>query len=47
MIGDKGYLERMVSTHVDDFYLEGKKRFVDKVTEEIDKTLDVSKVESD
>ena len=37
----------MVSTHVDDFDLAGKKRFVDKVTEEIGKALDVSTVESD
>ena len=47
MIGDKGDLEGMVSTHVDDFDLAGKKRFVDKVTEEIGKALDVSTVESD
>ena len=46
MIGDKGDLEGMVSTHVDDFDLAGKKRFVDKVTEEIGKALDVSTVES-
>ena len=47
MIGDKVDLEGMVSTHVDDFDLAGKKRFVDKVTEEIGKALDVSTVESD
>ena len=47
MIGEKGDLEGMVSTHVDDFDLEGKKKFVDKVTEEISKALDVSIVESD
>ena len=47
MIGDKGDLEGMVSTHMDDFDLAGKTKFVDKVTEEIGKALDVSTVESD
>ena len=47
MINEKGELEGMVSTHVDDFDLAGKARFVDKVTEEIGKALDVSTVESD
>ena len=47
MINEKGDLEGMVSTHVDDFDLAGKARFVDKVTEEIGKALDVSTVESD
>ena len=37
----------MMSTHEDDFDLAGKKRFVDKVTEEIGKALDVSTVKSD
>ena len=32
MIGEKGDLEGMVSTHVDDFDLAGKKRFVDRIT---------------
>ena len=47
MIGDKGDLEGMMSTFVDNFDLAGKKRFVDKVTEEIGKALDVSTVEND
>ena len=46
MIGEKGDLEGMVSTHVDDFDLAGRKRFVNKITEEIGKALDVSTVES-
>ena len=46
-IDEKGDLEGMVSTHVDDFDLAGKKSFVDKVTGEISKALDVSTVESD
>ena len=37
----------MVLTHVDDFDLVGKARFVDKVTKEIGKAFDVSTVESD
>ena len=37
----------MKSTHVDNFDLAGKKSFVDKVTGEISKALDVSTVESD
>ena len=41
MINEKGDLEGMVSTHVDDFDLAGKARFVNKVTEEIGKALDV------
>ena len=36
----------MVSTHVDDFDLDGKKRFVDRITEEIGKALNISTVES-
>ena len=37
----------MVSTHIDDFSLAGTKDFLDAVTEEIKKTLDISKVEND
>ena len=37
----------MVSTHLDDLDLAGKKSFVDKVTGEVSKALDVSTVESD
>ena len=47
MIGENGDLEGMILTHVDDFNLAGKKRLVIKVTEEIEKALDVSTVESD
>ena len=46
MIGEKGDLEGMVSTHVDDFDLAGRKRLVNRITEEIGKALDVSTVES-
>ena len=46
MIGEEGDLEGMVSTHVDDFDLAGRKRFVNRITEEIGKALDVSTVES-
>ena len=35
-----------MSTHVDDFDLAGKKRFVNRLTKEIHKALDVSTVES-
>ena len=34
----------MVSTHVNYFYLAGRKRFVNRKTEEIGKALDVSTV---
>ena len=47
MIDEKGDLEVMVSTHVNDFDLAGKARFGDKVTEEIGKALDILTVESD
>ena len=40
-IDEKGDLEGMVSTHIDDYDLAGKKSFVDKVTGEISKVLDV------
>ena len=46
MINEKGDLEGMVSTHVDDFDLAGKTKFVDKVTEEISKALDVLQVKN-
>ena len=41
-INEKGDLEGMVSNHVDDLDLVGKTKFVDKVTEDISKSLDVS-----
>ena len=47
MINEKGDLEGMVLTHVDDFDLAGKIIFIDKVTKEIGKALDVLMVESD
>ena len=43
----KNKLEGMISTHVDDFDLAGNMKFVEMVTEEIGKGLDVSTVESD
>ena len=46
-IDEKGNLEGMISTHVDDFDLAGRERFVEKVTAEIKKALDVSTVEDD
>ena len=41
---EEGELEGMISTHVDDFNLAGSEEFLDAVTEEIKKVLDVSKV---
>ena len=46
-IDEKGNLEGIISTHVDDFDLAGRERFIEKVTEEIRKALDVSTVEDD
>ena len=46
MIGEDGDLEGMILTHVNNFDLAGRKKFVDKVTKEIEKVLDVSTVES-
>ena len=42
---EDGNLEGMISMHVDDFNLVGSEKFLEKVTEEIKKVLDVSKVE--
>ena len=39
---ENGVLKGMVSTHVDHFSLAGTPDFVDKVTEEINKTMTVS-----
>ena len=47
MINEKEDLEGIVSTHVDDFDLAGKTKFMDQVTEEISKALDVLQVEND
>ena len=41
-IDEKGDLEGIVLTHVDDFDLAGKTKFVCKVNEEISQALDVS-----
>ena len=46
-LDEEGNLEGMVSTHVDDFDLAGRKKFVEMVTEEISRILDVSTVECD
>ena len=43
----EGDLEGLISTHVDDFNLAGSDSFLEAVTEEIKKVLDVSKVEDD
>ena len=40
-----GDLMGLLSTHVDDFSLAGTAEFLDTVTEEVKRTLDVSKVE--
>ena len=42
---ENGDLVGMISTHVDDFSLAGSEDFLISVTEEIRKTLDISKVE--
>ena len=42
---EAGKLHGMVSTHVDDFTLAGKDDFIEHITKEINKALDVSKVE--
>ena len=44
---ENGDLVGIVSTHVDDFSLAGSEEFLSTVTEEIRKTLDISKVEND
>merc|ERR1712030_169015 len=44
---ENGDLVGMISTHVDDFSLAGSEDFLIMVTEEIRKTLDISKVEND
>ena len=46
-LNEEGDLEGMVSTHVDDFDLAGRKKFVEMITKEISRVLDVSTVESD
>ena len=44
---ENGDFVGIVSTHVDDFSLAGLEDFLNTVTEEIRKTLDISKVEND
>ena len=46
-LNEEGNLAGMVSTHVDDFDLAGRKKFVEMITKEISRVLDVSTVESD
>ena len=46
-LNEEGNLEGMVSTHVDDFDVAGRKKFVEMLTKEIRRVLDVSTVESD
>ena len=46
-LSKEGNLEGMVSTHVDDFDVAGRKKFVEMLTKEISKVLEVSIVESD
>jgi len=46
-LNEEGNLAGMVSTHVDDFDVAGRKKFVEMLTKEISKVLDVSTVESD
>ena len=42
---DKGVLEGMISSHVDDFILAGKDEFINEITEKVKKKLDISKME--
>ena len=46
-LNEEGNLAGMLSTHVEDFDFAGRKWFVNRITEEIGKALDVSTVESD
>ena len=42
---EKGDLEGMISSHVDDFNLAGNEEFIEMVTEKIKNALDISKIE--
>ena len=42
---ERGDLEGMISSHVDDFNLAGNKNFIDEVTEKIKNALDILKIE--
>merc|ERR1712041_24961 len=46
-LNEEGNLAGMVSTHIDDFDVAERKKFVEMLTKEISKVLDVSTVESD
>ena len=46
-LNEEGNLEGMVSTHVDDFDVAGRKKFVEMLTKKISIALDVSTVEND
>merc|ERR1711942_172455 len=46
-LNEEGNLEGMVSTHVDDFDVAGRKKFVEMLTKKISIVLDVSTVEND
>merc|ERR1711867_260877 len=46
-LNEEGNMAGMVSTHVDDFDVAGRKKFVEMLTKEIGKALDVSTVETD
>merc|ERR1712089_99226 len=46
-LNEEGREAGMVSTHVDDFDVAGRKKFVEMLTKEISKVLDVSTVERD
>ena len=43
-LNEKGNMAGIVSTHVDDFDVAGRKKFVEMLTKEISKVLDVSQV---
>ena len=47
MLNEKGDMDGIVFTHVDDFDLAGTQRFVEEVTKKISAALDVSQVEND
>ena len=43
----KGNLDGIMSSHVDDFVLAGKDKFMEKITLEIEENLEISKLEND
>ena len=40
-------MEGMILSHVDDFILAGMDNFIEKITEEVKKKLNISKLEND